>query len=263
MIHTASPLFFTFTDAQKEIITPALNGTRGILEAVKRSAPSVKRVVITSSFAAILSENDFTNPNATFSEKTWNPDTVKDANRSIATGYHVSKVESERLAWDFVRNQKPNFDLVTVNPPLVLGPVAHSLASVDAINASNERIADLLRGKWKAEIPETGPVDLYIDVRDTAAAHIKALELPEASGHRLFPVASRTSNHEIAKIIRDNFPGFAERLPGPEVKGGEHVDENKAYRWNCDETNKLLEIDWIPVEQSMIDTVNSLKDKGI
>ncbi|GFP58334.1 ketoreductase azaE [Trichoderma asperellum] len=263
VIHTASPLFFTFTDAQKEIITPALNGTRGILEAVKRSAPSVKRVVITSSFAAILSEEHFTDPNTTFSESSWNPDTVKDANRSIATGYHVSKVESERLAWAFVKNEKPSFDLVTVNPPLVLGPVAHSLASVDAINASNERIADLLRGKWKAEIPETGPVDLYIDVRDTAEAHIKALELPEASGHRLFPVASRTSNHEIAKIIRDNFPEFAERLPGPEVKGGEHVDESKAYKWNCDETNKLLKIDWIPIEKSMIDTVNSLKDKGI
>ncbi|KAL7926574.1 hypothetical protein ACQKWADRAFT_280728 [Trichoderma austrokoningii] len=263
VIHTASPLFFTFTDAQEEVITPALNGTRGILEAVKRSAPSVKRVVITSSFAAILSEEHFTDPNTTFSESSWNPDTVQDANRSIATGYHVSKVEAERLAWAFIKNEKPHFDLVTVNPPLVLGPVAHSLASVDAINASNERIADLLRGKWKAGIPETGPVDLYIDVRDAAEVHVRALELPEASGRRLFPVASRISNRQIAKIIRDNFPEFAERLPGPEVKGGEHVDENKAYKWNCDETNELLKTDWIPIEKSVVDTVNSLKDKGI
>ncbi|KAM0248834.1 hypothetical protein ACHAQJ_009298 [Trichoderma viride] len=263
VIHTASPLFFTFTDAMKEIITPALNGTRGILEAVKRSAPSVKRVVITSSFAAILSEEHFTDPNTTFSEATWNPSTVADANRSIATGYHVSKVASERLAWDFIKNEKPNFDLVTVNPPLVIGPVAHSLASIDAINASNERLAHLLRGKWKTQIEDTGPVDLYIDVRDTALAHIKAFELPEAGGHRLFTVAGRTSNQEYVKIVREHFPDFADRLPGPDVPGGEPVDENKAYKWNCDETDKLLNIKWIPVEKSLIDAVNSLKGKGI
>jgi nucleoside-diphosphate-sugar epimerase len=263
VIHTASPLFFTFTDAQKEIITPALNGTRGILEAVKRFAPSVKRVVITSSFAAILSEEHFTDPNAVFSESTWNPDTVEDASRSIATGYAVSKVAAERLAWDFIKNEKPNFDLVTVNPPLVIGPVAHSLASLDSINASNARIADLLQGKWKTEIDPTGPVDLYSDVRDTAEAHIKALELPEASGRRLFTVAGRTSNHEYAKIVRENFPEYADKVPGPEVPGGEPVDENKAYKWNCDETDKLLKIKWIPVEKSLIDAVHSLKAQGL
>lgn len=33
---------------------------------------------------------------------------------------------------------------------------------------------------------------------------IRAVELPEASGHPLSPVANRMSNHEIAKIIREN-----------------------------------------------------------
>ena len=54
MIHTASPFHYNVTDVQKEMLDPAINGTVGILKAIKKNAPSVKRVVITSSFAAML-----------------------------------------------------------------------------------------------------------------------------------------------------------------------------------------------------------------
>ena len=36
---------------QKELIEPAVNGTKNVLEAVAKSKDSVKRVVLTSSFA--------------------------------------------------------------------------------------------------------------------------------------------------------------------------------------------------------------------
>ncbi|KAL7950941.1 hypothetical protein V8C42DRAFT_134392 [Trichoderma barbatum] len=259
VLHTASPFHYKWTDAQKELIDPALNGTRGILEALHRSAPSVKRVVITSSFAAVLSEERLFDPSTTFTEASWNPDGFEAVDRSPPTAYRVSKTAAERLAWDFVANQKPSFDLVTVNPPTVFGPVAHSLASLDAINTSNERIVALLRGQWKTRIGDTGPVGLWIDVRDAAAAHIKAFEIPEAGGHRLFTVSGRTSNQEVAKIVREGFPEYADRLPGPEVPGGEPADENKTFKYNNDATSKLLGIKWITIEKSVSDTVRSFK----
>jgi nucleoside-diphosphate-sugar epimerase len=53
IIHVASPFHFNVTDHQKDFYEPAIHGTTGILkEAAKEK--SVKRVVITSSFAAVV-----------------------------------------------------------------------------------------------------------------------------------------------------------------------------------------------------------------
>lgn len=250
-------------DAQTELIDPALVGTTAILKALKRSAPSVKRVIITSSFASILDEAHFTDPNHTFTEASWNPAGLADIHSSPATAYRVSKTLAERAAWKFVADEKPNFDLVTVCPPLVLGPVVHHLATLDSINTSNERVVALLQGKWKSEIPSGGPVSLWIDVRDTARAHVLAMEKPEAGGHRLFATPGATSNREIAELVRAKFPEFADRLPGPEVKGGDAPADDQTFKFNNDETVKLLGIKWISLEKSITDLVETLKKNGI
>jgi nucleoside-diphosphate-sugar epimerase len=90
-----------------------------------RSAPSVRRVVVTSSFAAILDESKLTDPNTVFSEKSWNPVTLEDAHKDQATAYRASKKLAEKAAWDFVADKSngAKFDLVTINPPMVYGPV--------------------------------------------------------------------------------------------------------------------------------------------
>ena len=54
VLHTASPFHFNTTEYEKDLLIPALNGTKGILESIKKyAADSVERVVITSSFAAV------------------------------------------------------------------------------------------------------------------------------------------------------------------------------------------------------------------
>lgn len=238
-------------------------GTTGILKALKRSAPSVRRVVVTSSFASVLDEQHFHNPEHTFSEESWNPSTLADINKSPATAYRVSKTLAERAAWDFVQAEKPGFDLVTICPPLVLGPVEHRFATLDSVNTSNERVVDLLKGKWKDEIPSQGPVSIWIDVRDLARAHIIAMERPEAGGKRLFATAGYFSNSEIAEAARKNFPEFKDKLPGPEVKGGEPPQADKTFKWDASKTNELLGIEWISLEKSITDLVDSLKTLGI
>jgi nucleoside-diphosphate-sugar epimerase len=219
----------------------------------------VRRVVITSSFAAILDPSKLNDPNTTFTEDSWNPARLEDIHESQPTTYRVSKTLAERAAWEFVRDQKPNFDLVTVNPPLVLGPVVHHLATLETINTSNERVVQMLEGQWKQGIPDTGPIVLWVDVRDVATAHVKAMENPRAGGQRLYTVGGRFTNREIADVVRNNFPDFKDKVPGPDVPGGGCPPDSELFKFNTDKTNQLLGINWISLEKSLGDLVESLK----
>jgi nucleoside-diphosphate-sugar epimerase len=69
VIHTASPFHTNFTDPQTEILTPAIDGTVNILKAIAKFAPNVKRVVITSSFAAMIHPEKSLWPGHVYSEK--------------------------------------------------------------------------------------------------------------------------------------------------------------------------------------------------
>jgi len=126
VLHTASPFHFNATDVQKELLDPAVIGTTGILKSIKKSAPTVKRVVITSSFASILDGTKGAYPGHTYSEKDWNPITHEEALKNNANGYRASKTFAEKAAWEFVEKEKPNFTIATINPPLVFGPVVCS-----------------------------------------------------------------------------------------------------------------------------------------
>ncbi|RYP38040.1 hypothetical protein DL767_002689 [Monosporascus sp. MG133] len=253
-IHTASPCHLNFTDPQKELVDPAVLGTTNILRAIKREAPQVRRVIITSSVAAIFNAKD---TSRAFTEQSWNPNDLSNIHDGPGVAYCVAKTLAERAAWDFVAEEKPNFDLVTVNPPLVFGPVVHHFASIDAVNASNERLADLVRGKWRDAIPATGPASIWADVRDVASAHVSAMENREAGGKRLFTVAGRFSHVEIAGIVRDKVPMLRDKVPGPDVKGGE---ASNVFQYNSDETNRILGLKWITLEKSIMDFVASIQE---
>lgn len=247
-------------DPKKDLIDPAVIGTTGILKAIAKSAPTVKRVVITSSFAAILNGAKVTDPSTTFNEESWNPVTLADIHENPGTAYRASKTLAERAARDFVAEHKPQFDIATVNPPLVFGPVVHYLASLDAINTSNERFVALVQGKWKAAgaIPDTGTF-IWVDVRDVAEAHVRALEKSELGGARLFATAGWFSNRELVDLVRKNFPELKEKLPAEDVKGGEFPPKDKIFKLDNSKTTKATGIQWTPLEKTVVDTVNSLK----
>ncbi|KAI0200540.1 putative NAD dependent epimerase/dehydratase [Astrocystis sublimbata] len=258
--HTASPFHFKFKDPKTEILDPAIKGTTSILEAIKKYAPTVKRVVITSSFAAILTAEELGNANRTWSEADWNPSTYEDGlTGAPGTTYRVSKTLAERAAWDFKEREKPNFDIATVNPPLVFGPVVHRLASLADINTSNGSMAAAISGQWKNEIPAVG-VHLWVDVRDVAKAHVAAQEKPEAGGNRFFVVSGVYSNKEIVPIVRKHFPQLADKLPEEGVQGGDYPGGSKdnVCKFDNSKATKQLGIEWISLEESVKDTVGSL-----
>lgn len=186
---------------------------------------------------------------------------MDDIGRGKPTVYRLSKKYAEKAAWDFVAREKPNFDVATVCPPAVFGPVVHHLATLDSINTSNERVVALLQGKWREEIAPTGPVQFWVDVRDVARAHILAMEKPAAGGKRLFTTAGYFSNREIIDVVRANFPELEDRLPPRDLKGGDAAPADQICKYDNSDTVKTLGIEWTGLKTSMIDLVKSIKDK--
>jgi len=239
------------TDIQKHLLDPAVIGTIGILKSIKKHAPTVKRVVITSSFAAMVNQFKMIWPEHTYSEDDWNPVTHDEALENPMNGYRASKTFAEKAAWEFVEKEKPKFDICTMNPPIVFGPIVHYLNSLGALNTSNERFRDLIQGKFRNEdIPPSG-IYIWIDVRDLA----------EAGGKRFFVTAGYFSNKQIVDIIRKNFPEYGDKLPAENAKGGDYP-EGGIFKINNKRAQEILGLKFTSFEQSVVDTVKSLQNVG-
>lgn len=138
--HTASPFHFSPSNPA-EFITPAVAGTGSVLQsALLHGNDTVKRIVITSSCASVLTPDGV---QRVYSEADWNEYSVKqvETKGSQAPGheiYRASKTLAERAAWQFAENNKgkANFDIAVLNPPFVFGPVLHDVTSPDALNTS-------------------------------------------------------------------------------------------------------------------------------
>ncbi|OQE28023.1 hypothetical protein PENFLA_c005G04338 [Penicillium flavigenum] len=254
VLHTASPFHFNVQDPVKDFLDPAIKGTTGILKAIKEYAPTVKRVVITSSFAAIV--NGKQHPKV-YSEKEWNPVTWEEA-MDHSQVYRGSKTFAEKAAWTFIEKEKPNFDIATINPPLVFGPIVHYLNSLESLNTSNQRLRNLIQGQMKEKIAPTGNF-LWVDVRDVALAHVRAIEVPEAGGERFFVVAGFFSNKELADIARETHPKLESKLPPADSSSD--FPEN-IYEIDNNKSQKILGLKYRPLKQTVSDTIDSLLAVG-
>ena len=260
MIHTSSPFHFNVTDTKKDLLDPAIIGTTGILQAIKKSAPTVKRVVITSSFASIIDGSKGNRPGHTYTENDWNPIAEDEAVQNASNGYRASKTFAEKAAWYFLEKEKPAFTISTLCPPLVLGPIVPNLQSLDSLNTSNQRILNIITGKAKTELPPTGTF-IWVDVRDLALAHVKAAESDQAANKRFFVTAGKFSNEEIADIIREDFPQLKDQLPEKGVKGGGYPEDG-LYDYDNSRTKNVLGIKFTALKESIVDTVKSLQAEG-
>ncbi|KXG54099.1 NAD-dependent epimerase/dehydratase [Penicillium griseofulvum] len=255
VIHTASPFHYNVQDPVKDFLDPAIKGTTGILKAIKEYAPTVKRVVITSSYAAMV--NGKQHPKV-YSEKEWNPLTWEEA-MDHSQVYRGSKTFAEKAAWAFVDKEKPNFDIATINPPLVFGPIVHYLNSLDTINTSNQRMRNLVQGQMKEKIAPTGNF-LWVDVRDVALAHVRAIEVPEAGGERFFVTAGYFSNKELADIMRETHPQLESKLPPADSPSD--FPEN-IYGIDNTKSKKVLGLNYRPLKQTVSDAVDSILAVGV
>jgi dihydroflavonol-4-reductase len=194
VLHTASPYTLTVGDPQKDLVDPAVRGTTSVLEACERTT-SIRRVVITSSMAAVTDEPD---RDRVLTEDDWNTKSSLDRNP-----YYYSKTMAERAAWSFAADRRPSFDIVAINPFMVIGP-----SLPPGLNVSNQVFADLLKGVYPGIMPFAWG---FVDVRDVALAHVLAMSSGPAKG-RYICAAETLTMRELVGVLRGSKFGPG-RLP--------------------------------------------------
>ncbi|WP_227284502.1 aldehyde reductase [Boseongicola sp. H5] len=196
--HVASPFPPNQPKDPDELIAPARDGALRALRFAR--AAGVKRVVLTSSMAAVAYGHGPDRP-AMADETLWsNPDNLADN-----TAYTRSKTIAERAAWAFMDGDGGPMELATINPSAVLGPLVGRDGS-----ASLELVTQLLTGKVPA-YPDFGFE--IVDVRDVAAAHLLAMERPEAAGERFLVTADYMMFREIGDVLKATLPDRARKIP--------------------------------------------------
>jgi len=195
VLHVASPLPRKPPRHEDELIVPAREGTLRVLRAAK--AAGVKRVVMTSSVAAILYGHD--RGGRVFDEEDWT-----DLTGNVGA-YEKSKTLAERAAWDFVRSEAPDLEFVTINPGLVLGPI---------LDADYGTSGEVVRKLLAREIPGCPDVGwAVVDVRDVADAHVSAMISKDAPGKRFVCAIEHASMRDVATILQQNFSARGYRVP--------------------------------------------------
>ncbi|HTA71701.1 MAG TPA: aldehyde reductase [Bryobacteraceae bacterium] len=197
VLHVASPFPQTVPKHEDELIVPAREGALRVLHASRDAG--VKRVVLTSSFAAIGYGQK---PQATpFDETSWT-----DPNGDDVLPYVKSKTLSERAAWDFIAKEGGGLELSVVNPVGVFGPVLGPDYSTSIL---------LVQRMMDGALP--GCPQIYfgaVDVRDVADLHIRAMTSPAAKGERFLAVAGDfMSLLDIAKVLKNRMGVSAKRVP--------------------------------------------------
>jgi len=197
VLHVASPLPPNVPKHEDELIVPARDGTLRVLRASRDAG--VKRVVFTSSFAAIGYGRK--ERNAPYTETDWT-----DPNSEGVMPYQKSKTLAERAAWDFIAKESGGLELSVVNPVGVFGPVLGPDYATSIL-----LVQRLLDGAMP------GVPQLYfgaVDVRDVADLHIRAMTHPAAKGERLLAVAGDfVSMLDVAKILKRRMGELAKKVP--------------------------------------------------
>jgi len=201
VLHVASPFPPATPQHEDELIIPAREGALRVLRAARDAG--VKRVVLTSSFAAIgYGQKSKDRP---FNEEDWT-----DPNGDDVRAYVKSKTLAERAAWDFIAKEGGSLELSVVNPVGVFGPVLGPDYSTSIL---------LVQRLMDGAMP--GCPRLYfgaVDVRDVAGMHIECMTNPAAKGERFLALAGEfLSIAQIARILKRRLGAAAKRVPTMEL----------------------------------------------
>lgn len=268
VFHTASPFILDVQNPQKDLIDPAVNGTKNVLDSANRT-DSVRRVVLTSSCAAIYSDADecAKYPNGELTEKIWN---------TTATlghqAYSLSKTLAEKKAWEMQKAQN-RWELVAVNPSFVMGPFLNPAATTSESFNLLKQMGD---GTYKMGAPRMGVG--VVDVRDLAEAHFKAGTYPEAKGRYIIS-GHNTDFFDMAQTLMPKFgghyplpkkvaPKWLVWLIGPLMTKGftrKMASKNIGHVWKANNSKSVheLKMNYRPLRETMEDAFQVLVDNKV
>lgn len=265
VIHTASPFIASVNDPQKDLVDPALKGTRNVLLTANKTS-SVKKVVLTSSVVAMYGDNkDLSSlPNQTLDESVWNTTSTISTN-----AYAYSKTVAEKEAWKIFKEQD-QWELVVLNPALVFGPTLSTRATSESFNFMKA----FGNGAMATGVPKIGLG--VVDVRDVAKAHFKAATQP-ASG-RFVICGHNTSLLEIGKTLQPEYKAYPlPKMEAPKVMvwlfgpifdktlTRRYVSNNVGYLWKADNSKSVKELgmEYRPLKTTTCDFFQQLIDLGM
>lgn len=256
--HVASPFLLPekIADGRRQMLEPALQGTRNVMASVERTA-SVQRVVMTSTVGAIF--GDYIDvrqmKGGILSEAYFNTTSTLENNP-----YHLSKVEAEREAWR-LHGQQQRWSLVTINPGMILGP---SLTPASA-SGSLFLLDEMLRGVLFYGMPDLSLTT--VDVREVALAHLRAAQRTAAHGRYILAEKEMISFVEISKILRSvhprpwllprhTIPDWLVRLIGPAFGlTPDYIRKHLGIRFPVDNRRSIdeLGITYRPIRETLTD----------
>jgi nucleoside-diphosphate-sugar epimerase len=262
VFHVASPFYLPeqIKDGQKELLEPALNGTKNVLGSVN-ACETVKRVVLTSTVGAIF--GDYADvaqmDGGILSEKYFNTSSTLQNNP-----YHYSKVMAEREAWSINEGQS-RWSMVAINPGLILGPTLTPSSESGSLFLLDE----MLRGHFFYGAP--GFSFTYVDVRDVALAHLRAAEREQASGRYIIAEKEMLSFREMARLIRPHHhrpyliprhsvPDLVVRMIGPFFGlTQDYIRKHIGIRFQVDNARSISELglDYRPISETLADHYKS------
>ena len=237
VLHVASPFPAQDPKDENELIIPARDGALRVLKASRDAG--VKRVVLTSSFAAVgysINVEDYV-----FSEKDWTDVTAE------LPAYIKSKTVAEKSAWEFIEREDNGLELSVINPVGIFGPVIGGITSASLDVA----VSSILNGNLEYTPTFTMGV---VDVRDVADIHIRAMLDPKANGERFIATSDGVmSFSDVAELFKKERPQYTENIQTLEPIGKEF------YKEISNEKAKTV-LNWKPRsrEEALLASVDSL-----
>ncbi|XP_074316552.1 phenylacetaldehyde reductase-like [Silene latifolia] len=265
VFHTASPVLIETPNPQTDLVDPAVKGTLNVLSSCAK-APSVKRVIFTSSAATVFHTGRPITSETLFDE-TWfsTPEACKGfigvcmfaknstfipkwprAFSHSQDSYVLSKTLAEIAAWKFC--EENGIDMITINPVVVIGPMLQPV-----INWSSDLLFNLVNGKSETYLNATFG---WVHVKDVAEAHIKAFEIPSANGRYIL---CETVAHfsQIVDILKELYPNL--KLPH---KCMDDQPFQPTYQISKDKA-RSLGIECIPLRETLKEAVDFLIEKKL
>lgn len=266
VFHVASPFRMPekIRDGRRDMVDPALLGTRNVLAAVERT-PTVDRLVLTSTVGAIFGDyaDVLAMDDAVLSERYFNTTSTVENNP-----YHYAKTVAERAAWDAEAAQG-RWRMVSVNPGLILGP---SLTPASE-SGSLFLLEELFKGYFFYGAPDFSFTTA--DVREVADAHIAAAENPDAKGRYILAAPTMMSFHEMSRVIRTRhprdlrlprtaLPHWPVRVLGPAFGlTQDYIRRHLGIRFRVDNSRSVNElgITYRPIEQTLLDHYEAWRNR--
>lgn len=206
VVHVASPNPSKAPKDEQIVIKPAVQGTVALLKAAQKA--KVKRVVVTCSIASIFMKTEKNHKNF-YDESDWS-----DPEMCLSI-HHKITYQKELAIWNFFKAQQANpaehqVEVTALILGMVWGPtlVTHEFT-----------VGMLMEQTMLGKVPGVAKMMFpLVDVRDSALAHLRALDSVKAKNQRIIVVSDNIWFKEMADLLSDHYKPHGYNIKTGEIK---------------------------------------------